>query len=309
MSNEFGIDDWGDMSFDFEGDNTQKNSIPTEEDLEKQKQSSLNVARQAQNGQRPMNGNAPQNGVRPNNPRPMQNGTTQGGVRPSGQRPVQQQSGAQRPGVQRPMQGGQNIQGQSQQIVQQRPRPQTQRPGTEEQIKQKLSRASEVVNNVSDKATEFTKDYSEKLKQEYNADMSEDMKEKGKFGWSLYLYAVLAFGFFMFESSIALLLLAGWVILTERNKTVNKMIISTIVLYVMIKLGWSVFTSTYSLVYGIIPGKLFMLELYGIKDAISSIKKVINNLYDFVFILVGIRGLLLAKKGEYIKLKFVENLF
>lgn len=202
-----------------------------------------------------------------------------------------------------------NVQGQRLDTNQDERRTQQRAGNQSENLRQTVSKASSKVNSVTERATEFTRDYSEKLKSEYKADMSTDMKAKGTFGWSLYLYAVFAFGFFMFENSTALLLLAGWVILTEKNTQVNKMIISTIILYIAMKIGWSIFSSGYSLVYDLIPNKLFQLNISALKDTIYSIKKFINNLYNFAYILVGLRGLLLAKKGSYYKLKFVEDLF
>lgn len=314
--NEFGLsfeDDWSGDS-DITGESVEsagrpeRTSIPTEDELEMRrqvtKQESLAVnqgQRQVNQGQRQVNQG--QNNQRTTGAAPVQRQQ----MNPNGQnrQNVQRQQNSQnRPNIQNGQPGQMRQSGQSGQR-------QNQNVNRQSGIKvnQVASKVSSKVDEVTDRASEFTKDYSERIKEEYKADMSTDMKAKGTFGWSLYLYAILAFGFFMFESSTALLLVAGWVILTEKNTKVNKMIISTIILYVTMKLGWSVFNGCYSLVYDLIPREIFKLDVSVVKDTLSTIKKFINNIYDFAYIVVGLRGLLLAKKGSYFKLRFVEGLF
>lgn len=153
------------------------------------------------------------------------------------------------------------------------------------------------------------KEYTERIKGDYESDISTDMRQKGVFGWSLYLYAFIAFGFLMFESSTALMLLTAWVVVFERNKTVNKMIISTLVVYVGMKIGWSVFISIYNLIYGLIPSEIGVVDFGVIKNLLHGAKGLIANLYDFVYVLVGIKGMLMAKKGNYYKIKIIEDMF
>lgn len=315
--NEFGLsfeDDWsGDSDITDESvENVrkpEKTSIPTEDELEMRRQIAKQESLAVNQGQRQVNQrqvNQGQTNQRTTGAAPVQrqqmnpNGQTRQNVQRqqnSQNRPSMQNGQPGQPG--QPGQMGQNGQRQNQNVNRQ----------SGIKVNQVASKVSSKVDEVTDRASEFTKDYSEKIKEEYKADMSTDMKAKGTFGWSLYLYAILAFGFFMFESSTALLLVAGWVILTEKNTKVNKMIISTIILYVTMKLGWSVFNGCYSLVYDLIPREIFKLDVSVVKDTLSTIKKFINNLYDFAYIVVGLRGLLLAKKGSYFKLKFVEGLF
>jgi hypothetical protein len=42
---------------------------------------------------------------------------------------------------------------------------------------------------------------------------------------------------------------------------------------------------------------------------LSVARKFIGFAYDMIFVFIGLRGISMARKGKYIKLKFVENLF
>ena len=137
------------------------------------------------------------------------------------------------------------------------------------------------------------------------SDLSDEMKREGRLGFAIYLYAILGYGIFCVESLTCLLLLAAWVVAYERNKNLMKMILSIIVLYLGLKIGYSLFLNTYSLINLIVPDiKIFELLMKGL----SFIKKLVSAGYDFLFVLIGVIGISKARKGKYFKIKFIEEL-
>lgn len=166
--------------------------------------------------------------------------------------------------------------------------------------------------NVADKAQKSyekgmnsAKKMAKEVKEDMQSDLSDEMKREGRLGFALYLYAILGYGIFCVESLTCLLLLAAWVVAYERNKNLMKMILSIIVLYLGLKIGYSLFLNSYSLVNILLPDiKIFNL----LSDGLAFVKKLVVVVYDFLFVIIGIMGISKARKGKYFKIKFIEEL-
>lgn len=166
--------------------------------------------------------------------------------------------------------------------------------------------------NVADKAQKSyekgmnsAKKMAKEVKEDMQSDLSDEMKREGRLGFALYLYAILGYGIFCVESLTCLLLLVAWVVAYERNKNLMKMILSIIVLYLGLKIGYSLFLNSYSLVNILLPDiKIFNL----LSDGLAFVKKLVVVAYDFLFVIIGIMGISKARKGKYFKIKFIEEL-
>ena len=138
--------------------------------------------------------------------------------------------------------------------------------------------------------------------------LSERMSEKGQLGFSMFLYAVIAYGFFIFESSTAILLLIGFVALCEKDKNLIRMLVNVLALYLIIKIGWSLFSSLWAFATFALSKLLFFLPSV-VFSFLSTTRTLIGYLYDFLFVLIGLHGVSKARKGEYIKVGYVDSLF
>lgn len=146
------------------------------------------------------------------------------------------------------------------------------------------------------------------LADDLQSDLSERMSQKGHLGFSMFLYAVIAYGFFIFESSTAILLLIGFVAVFEQDKTLIRMLVNVLSLYLAIKIGWSLFSSLWEFATFTLSKLLFFLPAV-VFTFLSSARTLIGYLYDFLFVLVGLYGVSRARKGEYIKVGYVDSLF
>lgn len=169
--------------------------------------------------------------------------------------------------------------------------------------------ANETFDNISKKAAEAANlakkqaaDISSQVKSDYGAEMSADMAQKGAFGFSFYLYAILAFSCFILGSVQSLLLLAAWVLLAEKNHKVAKMILSTLILYLGIQVAWSCWSVILDLFTTSIPIAFLTRPL-------NWINKILRILYKLAVICIGLWGILKAKRGNYFKIKLIEELF
>lgn len=182
-------------------------------------------------------------------------------------------------------------------------------------LQQKAQKVGEQTDRVINRTSEASKEAYNKAKQvasEIKSDMgeaiTETMLKPGRLGFAVYLYAVLGYGIFAVESLTALLLLTAWVVGYEKNKHLMRMMLNIVVLYIGLKVGWSLFYSIYSFLYKLIPYDIFGVSIAFIPKTLKAVKDIISLAYDLIFVLVGVRGMTLARKGKYIKVKFVEEL-
>lgn len=174
----------------------------------------------------------------------------------------------------------------------------------QETIKKGAGRVRDTARNAARTARDAVGDFANDLQ----SDLSGNMAEKGRLGFAMFLYVVFGYGFFIFESSTAILLVLGFVALFERDRHVVRMLVNVLALYLTIKIGWSVFASLWAFTVMLLEKVLFFAPS-SIFKFLSTVRSIIGYAYDFIFVLIGLKGMSKARKGEYIKVKYVDSLF
>lgn len=154
------------------------------------------------------------------------------------------------------------------------------------------------IGKVVDTATRTAR----QMKEDLDSDLSGDMSRKGRLGVSMFLYAIFAYGFFVFQNSTAILLITAFVILYENDKGLTRLLLNVLALYLTLTVGWSLFSSAWYFIYNLFPSG-------GFKGMLSDLRTIINYVWDFVFALIGLFGLSKARKGGYIRVKYVDSMF
>lgn len=158
------------------------------------------------------------------------------------------------------------------------------------------------------KATNQAKRTVNQIKREMSEGLSDSMQEIGKLGCQVYLYAIFAYGFFVLGGLTSLVLLTAWVIAFEHSKPLMRMMLNVLALYIAVHVAYSVYNSAYALTYYVVTLPDFKIfDMLG--DGLRFIDDLIDFAYDFLVVLIGVRGIALARKGKYIKIKWIEKLF
>lgn len=190
---------------------------------------------------------------------------------------------------------------------------QTKNVHSKEEIKSKIDKGINKASDSIDKATRIAektaRSIASEVKSDFNSELSDSMSESSRFGFKLYVYAIIAFVMFAAGSTQSLLLLAGWIILVEKNKDLTKMVICTLTLLLGISILESVWNLIPDVLLEFIPRKVFTLDISIVSDGIRKIDSIVRILFDATRIGIGLWGVLKSKKGDYFKIPFVYKLF
>lgn len=161
------------------------------------------------------------------------------------------------------------------------------------------------VDSAIDRADKAARNFTKGIKDDYNASLNSTMSSKSKFGFKMYMYALILFGFFMVENSTCITLLIAWVTLVEKNRELSRLCISTLAMYVAMIVFFDITYDALYLLGDIVAG----VKLHVVAGWIGDIRSFILHSRDFVFAFVGATGMLKAKRGNYYKFKFIEEMF
>lgn len=129
--------------------------------------------------------------------------------------------------------------------------------------------------------------------------------EKGKFGFKLSLYAVLAFVFAMLGNLTALMLLAGAVIFVEKNEWASRQVIQAIVL--------SLFSSVVHVGFSLLGffdwfgWAGYDTSLYNIYSGWSKFGSIVYYLVDIAVYILGFVAIMNTAKGKEAAVPIAEK--
>lgn len=178
-----------------------------------------------------------------------------------------------------------------------------------QQIGNTASNIERNIDNGMNRATDQAKQFANSVKDDYKANIGNGMNNPSKFGFKLYMYAILLFSFFVVRNSTAIILLTGWVIVVEKNRDLAKMCISTIALYALMDVVFDVSYDVLNLIGNLICDAIKLNVVYNIGSKIRTVASTLSRFRDIAYAFVGFTSLMKAKNGGYYKIAFIENLF
>lgn len=174
---------------------------------------------------------------------------------------------------------------------------------------ERVQRAVDTGKKSFNKAYETGSRMRDEFVSDYRADMSEDMALTSKFGFKMFVYAALLWGSFLTGSLQSMLLIVGWVLLVEKNMQFVKVAISACMLYIFIGFGCDIVKESCNLIMLIINKMTSIGVIDTIYDLFKQIKSLTSNIEVVLKLFIGFWGLIKARKGDYFRFKFIEDLF
>jgi hypothetical protein len=170
---------------------------------------------------------------------------------------------------------------------------------------QRLGEMADRVTQGVDAAAKQTQNFANQVKRDYKAELSTTMNTPSKFGFKMYMYAILLFCFFVVRNSTCIVLLTGWVILVEKNRDLARLYISTIALYALM----DVFFDSSNDILNVVEHILKSVHLKMVAEVLNNIESWILRIKDLIYAFVGFTGMMKAKNGGYYRIGFIENMF
>ena len=124
--------------------------------------------------------------------------------------------------------------------------------------------------------------------------------KKGKFGLTFMFYAVLGFAFAMLGQTLMCAVLAGFVLLVEKDEWTAKLNIQA--------LGLSIYWSAASLVLSLVRSLLSaMFSRFGFYYSISGLISFVDVAIDVLFIAFALSAIMNLKNGKEVKTPFATD--
>lgn len=125
--------------------------------------------------------------------------------------------------------------------------------------------------------------------------------KKGNYGISLSVFAVLCIIFAILRQPLAVLLIAGFAIIAEKDARLNKSVLATIIVMI-------VDTVVRSIVNGLFASLFTLATTPRVARAMSVFNNITNGFFFLVFLVVYIILAISFIKGKDLKLSFVDKL-
>ena len=167
------------------------------------------------------------------------------------------------------------------------------------QAERKIDEASDVTGRAVNRGLDAVSDFADSLKSDYDSEMSEDMTRTGRFGFKVYFYIILFYAMLALGGSTTMLLVAGFVTVTEKDKKLIRIMLSGLILYYFCRIGF--YTS--GMIINLIDNLPFIGRL------INEFGDLLDLIEDFLYPALGIIGMLRAKSGKSFEIKWIKNLF
>lgn len=174
---------------------------------------------------------------------------------------------------------------------------------------EKVQRAIDAGKKGLNKAYETGSRMRDEFMDDYRSEMSDDMTLTSKFGFKMFVYAALLWGSFLTGSLQSMLMIAGLVLIVEKNMQFVKVAVSACILYIFIGFGCDIVAEVGDIGKMLFsPGRnaTIISTLYNAFDNIEDLALAADDLLKLFF---GFWGLIKSRKGDYFRFKFIENLF